>query len=177
MHMRLKYVLPMVQVLLAIGLLISGNEWEKAMMKHYDMPGTPPSFPLLIALNAPLAIPRSLVFRHLPGWWDEITLVVAIGVFWYWVALNIESWRQNRRLLMFSWKPLRMAVDIVAVGNGVISAFALWHDRWHDLPQLPSLNDWLWYASWAGLWLLWCVVLIVLFGRDFVQAVSQASHP
>ena len=32
---------------------------------------------------APVALPRELLYRYLPGWWDSITFIAAIGVFWY----------------------------------------------------------------------------------------------
>ena len=112
-------------MLLAVGLLVWTDRWERALMRIKDMPGTPPSFTLLIAINAPLAIPRALVFRYLPGRWDDITLVVAIGMFWYWVSLNIESWQRNRRVFMFSRIPLRLAADTIAVGIGAMWVFVL----------------------------------------------------
>jgi hypothetical protein len=56
-----------------------------------DMPGVPPPFILLIAINFPLAIPRTLMFRYfslhrpllLPylwGRWGDIALVTVIGM-------------------------------------------------------------------------------------------------
>jgi hypothetical protein len=165
MRSKLRYVLPLVQTLVAVALLVWTDRWERALMRIQDMPGTPPSFTLLIAINAPLATPRALVFRYLPGWWDDITLVVAIGVFWYWVSLNIESWQQRRRILMFSWIPLRLLEDTIAVGIGVMWAFVLWRHRAYSL---PPLTDWLWFVPCVCLPILWSAVLILLFGRDFV---------
>ncbi len=111
MRIKLKYALPFIQMLLAVALLVWTVRWERAMMRIQDMPGTPPSFTLLVAINAPVALPRIVLYRYLPGWWDAITFIAGIGVFWYWVARNIESWRQTRRVFMFSWRPLRLAGD------------------------------------------------------------------
>ena len=171
MRLKLKYTLPLVQTLVAVALLVWTDRWERALMRIQHMPGTPPSFTLLIAINAPLAIPRMLVYRYLPGWWDGITLVVAIAVFWHWVALNIESWQQSRRLFSFSWTPLRLVGDTIAVGIGVMWSSVLWHNRAYSLPPRLSLTDWLWFVPCISLPILWSAVLIPLFGRDFVQCL------
>jgi hypothetical protein len=175
MRLKLKYTLPLAQTLVALGLLAWTDRWEKALMRIQDMPGTPPSFALLIAINAPLAMPRVLVFRYLPGWWDDITLVLAIAVFWYWVSLNIESLRHGRRVFMFSWRPLRLAGDTIAVGIGAMWAFILWRSPSYDLPPLVSLTAWLWFVPCICLSILWSVALILLFGRDFVHCLLDSK--
>ena len=175
MRRKLEYVVPSLQVLLAIALLVWTYRWQEALMRIQDMPGTPPFFALLIAINAPLAFPRALVFRHLPGWWEWITLVVAIGMLWYWVSLNIKSWRQSRRVFMFSWTPLRLAGDAVAVGIGAMWVFVLLRDRAFRLPVLISSKDWLWFVPCWCLTILWAATLILLFGRDFAQCLLPSK--
>jgi hypothetical protein len=182
MRVKLKYTLPLVQALVAVALLVWTASWERALMRLSDMPETPPSFRLLIAINAPLAVPRALVFRYLPGWWDEITLVVAIAVLWYWVALNIESWQQRHRILMFSWTPLRLSGDVIGVCVGVMCALLLCHDfilwRAYGFPRVLSLTGWLWFIPCTFLPILWSMGLILLFGHDFVYCLrhSRASQ-
>jgi|HubBroStandDraft_6_1064221.scaffolds.fasta_scaffold72462_3 hypothetical protein len=175
MRLKLKYTLPIVQTLAAVALLVWSDRWQRALMHTSCMPDPPPSFTLLIAINAPLAIPRSLVFEHLPGWWDYITLVVAIAVFWYWVSLNIESWQQNRRLFLFSWMPLRLVGDTIAIGIGVMWALVLWRGSRYSLPPHLSFRDWLWFVPCACLPILWSAVLILLFGRDFVSCLLRSK--
>lgn len=174
MRLRLKYVLPPIQTLVAVALEVWTYRWEMALRRVQDMPGTPPSFTLLVAINAPLAIPRVLVFRYLPGWWDDITFAAAIAVFWYWVSLNIESWRRGRRVYVFSWMPLRLAADTLVVGIGVMWAYILWHGRAYGLPATDSLTDWLWAIPCVSLPALWSAVLILFFGRDFISAFRTA---
>jgi hypothetical protein len=174
MRLKLKYVLPPLQMLLAVALLVWTERWERTLMRTQDMPGTPPSFTLLIAINAPLAMPRALVFRFLPGWWGDITLVVAIGMLWYWVSLNIESWQQCRRVFMFSWIPLRVAGDTIAVGIGALWAFVLSHNRTYSPLALLSSTDWLWFVPCMCLAMLWSAALILLFGRDFVHCLLHS---
>jgi hypothetical protein len=179
MRLKLKYMLPLVQTLVAVGLLVWTNRWERALMRINDMPGTPPSFALLIAINAPLAMPRALAFRFLPGWWDDITLVVAIALLWYWVALNLESWRRTRRILMFPWRPLRLLGDMIGVGAGVMCALVLSHDffLWlaYGFPRIPSLTGWLWFVSCTCLPIMWSAALIILFARDLAYCVLRSK--
>ena len=139
------------------------------------MVGTPPFFTLLIAINAPLAMPRALFFRFLPGWWGDIILVAAIGVLWYWVSLNIASWQQSRRVFMFSRIPLRLAGDMIAVGIGALWAFVLSHNRSYGLLPLHSSTDWLWFVPSVCLATLWSAALILLFGLDFVQCLLPSK--
>ena len=175
MRLKLKYALPLVQTLVALALLVWTDRWERALMRIQDMPGTHPSFTLLIAINAPLAMPRMLVFRYLSGWWDDITLVVAVAAFWYWVSLNIESLRHGRGVFMFSWMPLRLAGDTVAVGIGAMWAFVLWRSPSYDLPPLVSLTGWLWFVPCICLPILWSAALILLFGRDLVHCLLHSK--
>ena len=176
MRLKLKYVLPALQIVLAVALLVWTHRWELVLMRTQDMPGTPPSFTLLMAINAPLAMPRALVFRYLSGWWDEITLVVAIGGLWYWVSLNIQAWQQRRRVFTFSWIPLRLVGDIIAVGIGAMWAYVLWHIRASNLHAL----SWLWLVPCIFLQALWSGVLIFFFARDFAQCLlysKSATQP
>ncbi len=167
MRPKLKYLLPLLQILVAIALLIWSYRWQLALMRIGDMPGPPPSFRLLIAINAPLAVFRAQVLSGLPGCWGDIIFIPAIGMFWYGVSLNIESWQQTRRVLMFSWRPLRLVGDTVLVGVGVFWALLL---RAYAFPVL-SFTSWLWFVPLTGLPILWASGLILLFGRDFVQCL------
>ena len=141
-----------------------------------DMPGVPPPFILLSAINFPLVMLRTLVIRYfslhrpllLPylwGRWGDIALVTAIGMFWYWVSLNIESWHQSRRVFMFSWKPLRLAGDTIAVVVGVTWPFVF--VARYLVPPPFSPTEWLFNVPC----LLWSAVPILLFGRDFAQCL------
>ena len=141
------------------------------MMHIQDMPGVPPWFMLLVALNAPVALPRALLFRYLPGWWDPIVFVTAIGVLWYWVALNIETLRTTREIVIFSWTPLRLAIDVIVVGVNLIWLFLLGRDRF-SLPVTST--DWIWSISSMLLLALWSAAMVAFFGRDFIHCLL---HP
>jgi hypothetical protein len=167
MRAKLSYVLPLLQVLLAVALLVWSERWEIAHIRQ-DMPGFPPSFILLTAINFPLVMLRTLASRYFPflwGRWGDIALVIAIGMFWYWVSLNVESWHQSRRVFIFSWKPLRLAGDTIAVGVGAIWPLVFVSRYQVHLPV--SSTEWLLTVPA----LLWSAALILLFGRDFAQCL------
>ncbi len=172
MRPKLRYALPLLQVILAVALLVWAERWEIAHMRQ-DMPGVPPAFILLSVINFPVAMLRGLVIRilsllrplllpYLWGRWGDIALVAAIGMFWFWVSLNIECWHQSRRVFMFSWRPLRIAGDTIAVGVGVTWPFVYWHQ---GRPAPLSSVELLLFVPC----LLWSAALILFFGRDFAQ--------
>lgn len=116
MRLKLKYELPLVQTLVAVALLVWTDRWERALMQIQDMPGTPPSFTLLIAINAPLALPRALLFRYLPGWWDDNSRCGDWGV----LVLGVIEYQ----ILAAKTPPLLIFVDTLETGGR--------HDsRWH----------------------------------------------
>lgn len=170
MSVKFKYALPILQMLLAVVLLIWTERWERAELRAHSVSGTPPPFSLLCAINTPVALPRELWYRYLPGWWDDIVFVATIGVFWYWVALNIHSWGQSRRVFMFSWAPLRLAGDAVAIGIGAFWVFIFWREPLRHYMPVSWPN---WIVPLMALTILWSVMLIFFFGRDLMYCILR----
>jgi hypothetical protein len=142
-----------------------------------DMPGPSPGFQLLVSINAPLALPRALVFRHLHGLWDPITFTVAIALFWYWVGLNIVSWRERRVAYLFSWRPLRLLTDVMLIGIGVFWIVVCWNEiDPYTNERLFSARDCLWYALLLGLPILWGTALISFFGYDCIHSLLRPER-
>jgi hypothetical protein len=174
MRLPLKYALPLLHVCVALGLFTCDARWWRTVARSMDMPGPSPAFQLLASINAPLALPRALMFRHLHGLWDPITFIAAIGVFWYWVGLNIVSWRERRAAYLFSKIPLRLLADVLLIGVGVFWIFVCWKEIYPN-PQerLFSAPDWGWYALLLGLPILWGIVLISFFGYDCIHSLVR----
>jgi hypothetical protein len=171
MRVKLRYVLPVAQMALAVGLLWWTNLWWKTVRGLYDMPGTAPAFRLCISINAPIALIRALWFRHVSTFGDTLVLVLAVGVLWYWVGLNVESWQRNRTVVMFSWTPLRMGGDLLLIAIGVFWGLTFVVNT-RDLRPMPwSWATLLWAIGIFGPLLAWSLVLIFFFGRDFVNCV------
>ena len=173
MRAKLRYVLPVAQMALAAMLLWWSNAVLIAANRHHYVLGTTSQFSFLVSLNAPVAFLRAFWFRHLPFLWDDITFTAAIGLLWYWVALNLHSLRQKRKVCMFSWPPLRLIGDIgaIGVGVGVFWGFIYWRSRLGCIPV--SWLGWLWCALLVSLPLAWSVFLIFLFGRDFIHCILR----
>jgi hypothetical protein len=66
MTIRLKHALPLAQMALALALMVWSQQWTKATWGIQDMPGPSPGFSLLIAINAPVALPRAFWFAICP---------------------------------------------------------------------------------------------------------------
>lgn len=200
MQLRLKYALPLAQMLLASALLICSSLWAPAAMRVCDMPGSTPAFGLLASINAPVAVARTFWISHLPGRTitladgriaffdlvDDATLVAAVGVFWYWVVLNIRCWRQWHAIIMFRWFPLRLATDGILMAVGLLSGFAGLVEGRHIVlasdPRGTGCFGPLVWSNWlsiviAGFFLSWSIGLIVLFGRDFLHCVVRKDPP
>lgn len=124
MRAQLKCALPLVQMALAVGLLKRSEVWYAAIMRVSDSPGISPSFRLLMAINAPIGLPRRLWSRFLLGSWDYPILIAAVGLLWYWVILNIDSWQRRGAVVMFSWKPMRLAGNLILIVTGGFWAMA-----------------------------------------------------
>jgi ABC-type uncharacterized transport system permease subunit len=143
-----------------------------------DMPGPSPASQLLGSINAPLALLDAFVVRHLhlPGRWDLIIFVAAIAVFWYWVGMNIVSWREQRAAYLFSWTPLRLLADIMIIGGGTFLIVVGWKEIHRNNERLFSAQDWqdwLWYTLSLALPILWGTMLITFFGYDCIRSLIR----
>jgi hypothetical protein len=168
--MRLRYVLPAVQVVIALALYYWSDRWFAWAMHVYDMPGPSPAFTLLVCLNPPAALLRASYFRHVPELWDRAIFIPSIGLLWYWVARNIESWRSRHTPFTFSRRVPRLLLDLLLLALAVYCGFwALSELGYLNFPWSFSWSHWLSFL----LLLLWSASLIFFFGRDFVLCARR----
>jgi hypothetical protein len=172
MNGKFGHALPIVQMALAVALFRWSDISLRAELRVADMPGPAPAFQMLTAINAPVCVARALWLRYLPGYWDYVILLLAIGLFWYGIALNIRSWREQRTLVVFKWSPLRIAVDLllIAIGGLLASYFA------HYITYEFEIVRRAWFFPVLMLYALWSVALISFPGRDLFQCVFLTSH-
>jgi hypothetical protein len=177
---KLKYALPLAQMAIAVVLLRWSNLWlwDATHRLHMDMPGIAPAFTLLVSINLPVASLAQLIWvRYLPASLDNMVLVVAIGIFWYWIALNIDSWRTQRSMVWFAWLPLRILADVAVIivcgGLGFLEAASLII----IMPSTPlSQLGWLWsFPTWAALF-FWTFGSIFTLGYDLVHCFLRKSR-
>ena len=174
-RVRLRYILPAAQVTAALVLYYLGGRWYEGMRHVSSMPGTSPFFTLLVSLNAPLALVRGLYYRHVPELWDRWVFVSAIAILWYWVALNVESWRRDRKVLAFSRFPLRLTADLLLIALGAFWGFVFAGQGRQIHMDLEFAHP-LFVPCVLGLLLAWSLALIFFFGRDLIQCVRDRLH-
>jgi hypothetical protein len=135
------------------------------------MVGTSPGFTMLISLNAPLALPRELYYRHtaIPQLYDRVVLLFGIALLWYWVGLNVESWNRRRTVVLFKWLPLRIAADLMLIVLGGFWGFVVINERmWNSLDL--TMSPWTRRLCILGPVAAWSLALMFFFGHDFIQA-------
>lgn len=118
--MKIKHALPLIQMMLAATLLWWDHSLSRAAHRVCDMASPGPAFSLLVAINSPVNLPRIVWERYLPYSWSVFTLIAAVGLFWYCIALNVRSWRR-RQTVFSSWRrAAQLVVDfmIIALGLG-----------------------------------------------------------
>lgn len=184
--MKSKYALAAAQMVLAGVLLL----WDNALQigQHYgsrlcDAPGPTPVHPVLLSINAPLAVPQAVWNRYLPSYWSMAIMIAAVGLFWYWVGMNVQAWRTRRMILMCSWRPARFFLDAVLILSGLIcglfgvgNARAIvryWPQELHMGCYTPLWSYTLSSSVVACVVLCWCFVLVFFYARDFVLAVGR----
>jgi hypothetical protein len=168
MRVRLRTALPILQMTLASALLWCDYLWQQSMLHRvHGSFGTLPTFKVLIGMNAPAGLLRALWFRHLPTPWDDILLIPIIGALWYWMALNIECWRNQRSVCVFHSLPLRLITDVSLVGIGALLSFVILDEFRHDA-LFSAWDIFLFGVSYGIFFIAWAGFLIVFFGRDLV---------
>jgi len=181
---KLKIGLPLAQMFLALVLLRWGGEWFRADWRVCDSPGPSPVSDLLVSINMPAVlmfdIPAGLIgflrypwypYLGVPFPWDWAMLTAAVGLFWYWVSLNIQSWRQRRAVLMFSRRWLRIGADVLLILAGLLWALygvnQIRRAAW-SLHGYSCFGPFAWLPESlaACLNLAWALAVVYFFGRD-----------
>jgi hypothetical protein len=151
------------------------------------MPGANPILTALLSLHAPLALPLRISWNYFSGTTSFAIFIPVVGIFWYWVALNLQTWRDNRRVVMFSWRPARWVVDILLVACGLVCGLAGLYKLYVAASYAPSEmhgngcygpNPWFSLVPeiLTGLFLLaWFIALIYPFGRDFIHSFRRLT--
>ena len=184
MALRLRFVLPVVNVLGGSALLI----YAALRPGRGDgiSPGPQPAV-LCYLINAPASVFRNFAISA----WDRLVVancsaanteacysvgrivevglfLGAVGLLWYLVGLEIESSTQDKRAAVPSWSPLRVLADSALIAIGVflaVSAVAIWrgpvwmHSLWSGLGGIT-------YTAWA-------TAFIATYGRDLFRCITQ----
>jgi hypothetical protein len=181
--MKIKFVLPVAQMVLLLLLLRWNNSLEAFANRVCAMPGPTPADELLMSMNAPLLVQRYLNYS-LSYPWNVVDQLGAVGLFWYWVAVNISSWRCGGSMITIGWRPARFVLDgvliLLGLSFGLVGVLgegvrrALPSASYYGLHSVGCFGPNLQYRllpsmSAAGLYLGWCAVLSLFCGRDLIQ--------
>jgi hypothetical protein len=184
MATRLKYALPSAQMVLSAVLLSRSHHWRSIFEPLNDMPGPAPAFTLLWSINAPISWVLMFTYGALQKLWVNVLLVALIGAFWYWIALNFESWQERQTLSLFRSLPLRFAADLLLIALGArigwsamlgvgarfgwsVASSAMWDPQSNIIRQLP----WAWFIPAALCVLVWSSLVMFMVGNDLVRRV------
>lgn len=156
MSLRLKPVLPLLQCVIAVGLLISDQKQLEDAKGHrlYGSFG-PPATRVCYAINGPVFLGRTLMSNLWSRTGDsyrvDVTMgdclfLVLVAFLWYLVAIEIEAGGKQKgiRALPLRW---RITVDSILALSGVfcgLLAVALWFGRnlrYVPLAQLSVRNN------------------------------------
>jgi hypothetical protein len=182
-----KYLLPAFQMALTATVVFSPSAIQPRFSRICDMPGPNPIYTTLLYAYAPLTPPRLIWSRYVSERTSFVVLIPVVGIFWYWVALNVQSWREKRRVVMFSWRPARWVVDILLVACGLVCGLAGLYKLYAAASYAPSAmhgngcygpNPWFSLVPdiLTGLFLLaWFIALVYPFGRDFIHSLRRLT--
>jgi hypothetical protein len=186
--MKLKYLLPAANVVLRLLLLRWNNSlWH---LVRCDAPGPSGVDRLLMSMNAPLIFQLRAWYDTFSYPWNVVTELVAVGLFWYWIALNISSWRSGGSMITFSWRPARFVLDAVLIVLGLVFVLLAANESMSALLYAevvkrsgfnsvgcfgPISHELLASATAACFYLGWCAVLVLFCGRDFMQGRRRPS--
>jgi hypothetical protein len=155
--------------------------WAGLSARRCDMPGPDAASLVMLAINAPVNLPRALwdTWLHYPR--SDAAWIFWVGLQWYWVACSIEAWRERREPALFSWRPARLfCAGLLAVvglvcglfGVGEINqnSYVWWNLLSPDCFGVPLVATILVPAS---LYVAWGIVLVLVFGPEFVRCLHR----
>jgi len=144
--------------------------WLVSARRHGIL-GSSPEFDLLMALNW-FVVPLRSAWWRLPFLWDMVASILVIGLFWYWIALNIERLRNRQTLRLFKWRPLRMAAGFLFVAIGLVFGLVFAATVMGGPGRYNARFGWEWLLT-VAIELGWCVILIFFGGRDAVDCLRK----
>lgn len=176
MRVRLKYALPLGQMILA-AVCLRLEFLNDVAQRGADSRALSPAFLLLECLDFPISLPLKLtLYGYLSALWFGVFFVVAIGVFWYWVALWIDRHNNRRPLFPFVSAPLRVVADVVLITiGGCLGWFLITaaRDYPHNGPLSLDVLGWRWFIPTNASLLFWTLGPILIFGKDLIQCLRR----
>jgi hypothetical protein len=203
MRRKLKYILPLVQITVAVALIFLGSGQDVSLQDRIhercgicEVAFTAPAWHVCDGISGPLRpLWNGWLLRDklaLRGYaWSWIVPLALIALLWYWAGLNISSWIVRKQLVLPSKRFLRLPCDVLLVligllcanyfiyGSaecGVVKLIYHWHKCWHGWFDELTLLEGAMDLAATTFYFVWAVVLIGFFGRDFVKSCVPRAN-
>lgn len=183
MRIRLRLLLPAIQIVIAVLLLIVGNN-QMAAHRGQDVYFGPPANWICYALNAPATVLRSAVMylweklgrpfdTHVIAI-DNAIFILGVGLVWFLVGAGIEVWLRKGRNVdpLVSAGPLRLVIDLSLMLLGLAFVVLVGYGT-RDLLRMQSLAS---AITQAALYAIWGLVLLIVYGRDFLHRITAEKQ-
>lgn len=179
MRTRLRIILPVVNLMLAIVLLYWGRSNNYAdlrgvlLCQWINTPATIAHKLLMSLWNNIVIVNLSSStltrFEQQLGMFATLTYLVVIVATWYIVGLELSKTEANKRALVPLSRKGRVVVDGLIILVGIVLMLVEFENWRHDYLSL-------WILLRATLHLAWALLFIFAYGRDFVRGLHQNSH-
>jgi len=188
---KLGWILALAQMGLTLGLLSWSHVLGRRAARVCDMPGPDPAWRLAGAMNSPLLVVRLVWLGLLSDFHlgstadfllDNIFFVIAVGLLWYGVALNLDGLRNRHSVVMFRWMPLRLGGDALLLAVGALLGYLAFASL-AKLGPFPrggvgcfGSMIWLWWVPnfvEGCLYAVWSFALVFAFSRDLLSTAGR----
>jgi hypothetical protein len=203
MKRKLQYILPLIQIMVAAGLIFLGKGQDTNLQDRIhercqvvEVAYVAPAWHLCDGISGPLRpfwISVFLCDKYSPfsNAWPWIVSMALIALLWYWTGLNLSSWIAKKQLALPSKRFIRLPCDVLIILFGILCAqYALygtnecgivrlihnWHECWHGIEEVFRPVESVMDLAATTCYLMWAVVLIGFFGRDFVKSCAPSVH-
>jgi len=165
-RVKFRYLLPLMQMALAIAIIQWTNHWYLTVARHYDSPGTPAPFSFMIIMNAPASVVRMFWAPYVDWLWSNVLFVASIGLCWYSLVWSLDSWRRYCTPFPFRRRRLRIAANLLLIA---ISVVFVGYFRDINIAQMP----WQWEVPSGILFLGWAIAPLWICGSDVERCVRR----
>jgi hypothetical protein len=165
MKLKLKYLLPVTQIVFAIFLLHQQQLWI-IQNRHQDMPSPGAAATVLALINSPIAVLRGIWSRSFHVFWPDWFFVLVLAVFWCWAGQEIESRLGRRGQATVARESFRIAADVLLTWCSVGLVFG---SRYIDVRWFP----WPYIVVSVMFFLFWTLVPLLLLVRDLLSIARR----
>lgn len=180
-RIRLKILLPLSQLILAVVLLTVGQHLDSLIKDKYEPPPLPMPTRVCFALNAPALLASwpivwASVALHIRKATsailspiDEIPFLIMVTILWYVIARRIEGITRKKKGAYASMSAARIIENVLFLFIGVILLYGVITQILYLFSYPHSTID----LVLSMLFLLWAMLLFYFPARDLYHALRR----